>query len=50
MSDKEVIVSVRDLTKLYPVKRNFFQSLASNVSQFVHAVDGLSFDVHLGET
>lgn len=50
MSNEEIIISVRDLTKLYPVKRNFFQSLASNVKQFVHAVDGLSFDVHRGET
>lgn len=50
MDNNEIIISVESLTKLYPVKKNFFQSLASNVTEYVHAVDGLSFDVYRGET
>jgi peptide/nickel transport system ATP-binding protein len=50
MENNEIIISVKNLTKLYPLKKNFFRSLTSNVDEFVHAVDGLSFDVYKGET
>ncbi|MHA2100400.1 MAG: ABC transporter ATP-binding protein [Candidatus Kariarchaeaceae archaeon] len=50
MSEEEVVLSVENLSKLYAVKRNFFQSLTSKATDFVHAVDGLSFKIHKGET
>ncbi len=50
MTNPEVIILVEDLRKLYPVKKNFFQSLTSVENEFVHAVDGLSFEVLKGET
>ena len=50
MSEEEAVISVENLSKLYPIKRNFFQSLTSKATDFVHAVDGLSFKIHKGET
>ncbi|MCE7736845.1 MAG: ABC transporter ATP-binding protein [Candidatus Heimdallarchaeota archaeon] len=50
MSEEKVVISVENLSKLYPIKQNFFQSLTSKVTDFVHAVDGLSFKIHKGET
>ena len=47
MSDREPLLSVRNLKKYYPVKNSAF--LASN-RKLVHAVDGVSFDIYEGET
>ncbi len=40
------LLEVRDLTKHFPVRRGWFRGAA----QQVRAVDGVSFDVHAGET
>jgi oligopeptide/dipeptide ABC transporter ATP-binding protein len=40
------LLSVRDLVKHYPVRKGLF----SRVAAHVHAVDGVSFDIHEGET
>src|SRR5699024_6253842 len=43
---REPIMRVRDLTKHFPIKKGPF----SRATGTVHAVDGVSFDVHPGET
>jgi peptide/nickel transport system ATP-binding protein len=45
----EKIVRVQNLKKLFPVRVGFFQSLFSRRQLFVHAVDGISFEVEKGE-
>ena len=50
MNQKETIISIENLSKHYPVKRNFFKSLTSKGKKFVHAVDGISFKLEQGET
>ncbi|MBR6089159.1 MAG: ATP-binding cassette domain-containing protein, partial [Anaerolineaceae bacterium] len=47
MSEKEVLLSVRDLKKYFPVSRGL---LFNSSRSFVHAVDGISFDIFSGET
>ena len=46
MSDKEVILKVKDLVMYFPIKRGVFQRVVGHV----HAVDGISFDIKKGET
>ena len=45
---EEVIYQVKDLVKLFPVKAGFMGALFGK-EQFVHAVDGVSFDIRRGE-
>ena len=45
MAENEVLLSVKDLTKLFPVKSGF---LFGKNNSYVHAVDGVSFDVYKG--
>jgi len=45
----EVIVSATDLEKLFPVRMGFFGTLFSKKQLFVHAVDGISFEIKRGE-
>ena len=44
--DKEVMVSVRNVTKTFPVGK----TLLGKPKNFVHAVNNISFDVYEGET
>jgi len=44
----DAIYRVQDLVKLFPVKGGFMGSLFGQ-EQFVHAVDGISFDIKRGE-
>jgi oligopeptide transport system ATP-binding protein len=46
MSDHEVILKVKDLVMYFPIRRGVFQRVAG----YVHAVDGISFDIRKGET
>ena len=48
MSDKKVLLSVKNLKQYYPVKLNT-KSLFPKTG-YVKAVDGISFDVYEGET
>ena len=43
-----VVVRVRDLKKYFELKRGFLKSLRGDAIE-VHAVDGISFDLHQGE-
>lgn len=45
-ADEDVILEVRDLVKRYPIKKGFF----GTSDTVVHALEGVSFDVHRGET
>ncbi|MDC1390270.1 ABC transporter ATP-binding protein, partial [Acidimicrobiales bacterium] len=45
-TDTEVIVSVRNLKKHFPIMGGLFRRQVSAV----RAVDGVSFDIHRGET
>jgi peptide/nickel transport system ATP-binding protein len=45
----ETIVRVENLKKWFPVRMGFFGSLVSRKELFVHAVDGISFEVQKGE-
>ena len=47
MDREEILLSVRDLTKFFPVRSGSF---LRKTSSFVHAVDGVSFDIRKGET
>jgi len=40
------VVNVRDLTKYFPIREGVLQRVTSHVQ----AVDGVSFDIHRGET
>ena len=45
----ETIVRVENLKKWFPVRMGFFGSLMSRKELFVHAIDGVSFEVHKAE-
>ncbi len=45
MMEKEVLLSVREITKWFPVD----DKLIGKPTSFVKAVDGVSFDVYKGE-
>ena len=47
MDSEEILLHVRDLTKFFPVRSGSFLRKSSS---FVHAVDGVSFDIRKGET
>lgn len=46
---KEAIIEIKDLRKYFPVSTGFFSSLLSRRELFVHAVDGVSFNIYQGE-
>lgn len=46
MSERKVLLQVRDLVKEFPIKKGLF----SRQIGAVHAVDGVSFDIYKGET
>ncbi|MBN2257239.1 MAG: dipeptide ABC transporter ATP-binding protein [Anaerolineaceae bacterium] len=46
MSDQEVLLDVRDLVMHFPIHRGVFQTVVG----YVHAVDGISFEIRRGET
>jgi peptide/nickel transport system ATP-binding protein len=45
----ESVVKVINLKKWFPVKLGFFKTLLSKTEIFVHAVDGINFEVKKGE-
>jgi oligopeptide/dipeptide ABC transporter ATP-binding protein len=49
MTVENEIIKVTDLKKLFPVSSGFFSSIFSRKQLFVHAVDGISFDIKKGE-
>jgi oligopeptide transport system ATP-binding protein len=46
MSRNDVILKVEDLVMYFPIRRGVFQRTVGHV----HAVDGISFEIHEGET
>ena len=44
------LLEARDLVKHFPVRRGLLGSLRGRPERFVHAVDGVSFEVDVGET
>ena len=46
---EEALIRVRELKKLFPVRRSFLSSIFSGESWFIHAVDGVSFDIQQDE-
>ena len=46
MNENETLLSVKDLVMHFPIKRGVFQHTVG----YVHAVDGVSFDIRKGET
>jgi oligopeptide transport system ATP-binding protein len=46
MSNEETLLTVEDLVMYFPIRRGIFQ----NVVGYVHAVDGISFEIKRGET
>lgn len=46
MANKEVLLRVEDLKKHFPIKRGVIQRIVG----YVHAVDGISFEIRRGET
>jgi peptide/nickel transport system ATP-binding protein len=49
MTDKEIVLSVSKLTKYFPVRRSFAESIRGGAPAVVHAVDDVSFEVRKGE-
>lgn len=45
-NNNEIVLQVQHLTKHFPVKKGLF----GRSSEFVHAINDISFDVHRGET
>ncbi len=45
----ETLISIRNLTKWFPVRRGFFQAIFSGEQQYIKAVDKVSFQVRKGE-
>jgi len=45
----DVCLEVHDLVKHYPIRLGFFKTLVSKDAPFVHAVDGVSFTIRIGE-
>jgi peptide/nickel transport system ATP-binding protein len=45
----ETVVKVENLKKWFPVKMGFFRTLLTRQQLFVHAVDGISFEIKKGE-
>lgn len=43
------LVEVKDVKKYFPVQRGFLESLMSKETDFIRAVDGISFDIEKGE-
>ncbi|HEC34071.1 MAG TPA: ABC transporter ATP-binding protein [Chloroflexi bacterium] len=43
------LVEVRGLRKWFPVQRSFIERLVTRQRQFVHAVDGVDFEIRQGE-
>lgn len=48
--DNEALVEVENLRKLFPVRGSFLDSLFGQKELFLHAVDGISFQIKNGET
>ena len=48
-ADSEVLFKVRGLEVFFPIHQTFFKSLISTEKRFVHAVDGITFEVMRGE-
>jgi peptide/nickel transport system ATP-binding protein len=46
---RQNLVEVRDLRVWFPVQKNFVERLLTRQRQYVHAVDGISFDIRQGE-
>ena len=46
MAEKEKILEVKELRKYYPIRKGLLQKVVGQVK----AVDGVSFDIHRGET
>jgi peptide/nickel transport system ATP-binding protein len=46
MASTQTLIRVQDLQRLYPVERGMFRQASS----FVHAVDGISFEIAAGES
>jgi peptide/nickel transport system ATP-binding protein len=44
-----IVLSVKELHKLYPVRRSFFDLLRRKPRRWVHAVDGVSIELKQGE-
>ncbi|MBL7079608.1 ATP-binding cassette domain-containing protein [Candidatus Bathyarchaeota archaeon] len=46
---EEPLIRVRELRKLFPIRRDFFSSFFTKEELFVHAVDNISFDINTDE-
>jgi peptide/nickel transport system ATP-binding protein len=46
---RENLVEVRDLSVQFPVQKNFVERMLTRERQYVHAVDGVSFEIRRGE-
>ena len=47
--EKNVALEVRNLVKYFPIKLGFFKSLFTKEVPYVHAVDGVNFNIRQGE-
>jgi len=49
MENERTLLKAEDLRKWFPVRKGFFETLFSRKQMFVHAVDGISFEIKKGE-
>ncbi len=46
---QDMAIEVTDLKKWFPVRKGFLETLFTKKQQFLHAVDGVSFEIGMGE-
>ncbi|UCE15165.1 MAG: ABC transporter ATP-binding protein [Candidatus Heimdallarchaeota archaeon] len=46
----DLIIEIKDLRKYYPIYKGFIKSIFSKEKTYVHAVDGINFNIKAGET
>jgi len=49
MTQQRNLIEVRGLKKWFPVQKSFIERLVTGQRQFVHAVDGIDFEIRRGE-
>lgn len=49
MMNSNILLKVEDLKKIYQVRKGLLSNFRSSQEEFIHAVDGISFDIREGE-
>ena len=50
VQDQKMLLSVRDLTTLFPIRQTIFEKVQRKPQKYIRAVSGVSLDIRKGET